>query len=172
MYHRRSIRLQGYDYTQNGAYFITICTHEKQCTFGHITDGQMQLNTWGDRVRLCWEEIGQHFPHTSTDAFVIMPNHVHGIIVIQNNDHEDITSHAPAQPRQFAKPVAGSLSTIIGAFKSAITKRINQTRKDRIPIWQGRYYEHIIRNDDDLQRIQAYIETNPQRWADDTLHRS
>jgi putative transposase len=81
-HHRRTIRLQGYDYSQVGAYFITICTHNRECLFGTITDGEMILNEYGRIVQQCWLEIPDHFPHAELDGFMVMPNHVHGIVVI------------------------------------------------------------------------------------------
>jgi REP element-mobilizing transposase RayT len=88
-HHRRSIRLKGYDYSQRGAYFVTLVTHGRQCLFGQIVDGKMQLNEGGEITHQCWMEIPKHYPHVSLDAFVIMPNHVHGIIIITENDVDD-----------------------------------------------------------------------------------
>ncbi|MBE7511262.1 MAG: transposase [Anaerolineales bacterium] len=180
-HHRRSIRLKHYDYAQNGAYFVTICTHERRCFFGTIRDGEMMVNAWGQIVIEEWEQTAILRPNVALDAFVVMPNHVHGIIVMVDDGrgmmHHAPTDHAPTQPpdhappkREFSKPIAQSLSTIIGTFKAAVTRRIN-----RLPnasghsIWQRNYYEHIIRNDDDLIRIREYIETNPSRWQQDSL---
>jgi hypothetical protein len=89
IHHRRSIRLKGYDYSQRGAYFVTLVTHGRQCLFGQIVDGKMQLNEGGEITNQCWMEIPKHYPHVSLDAFVIMPNHVHGIIIIAENDVDD-----------------------------------------------------------------------------------
>ena len=171
MYHRRSIRWQDYDYTGNGAYFITICTHAKNYLFGDITDGVMRLNEWGQIAKDCWTAIPEHFPTTSLDAFVVMPNHVHGIIII-NTDADQAAKPGPSsQPRQFAKPIPQSLSTIIGAFKSAATKRINLLGENTLsPIWQRNYHEHVIRDHERYEFIRAYIDTNPQRWAEDSLY--
>ncbi|MCS6804883.1 MAG: transposase [Blastocatellia bacterium] len=83
---RRSIRLKGYDYAQPGAYFITICTHDRACLFGDVVDGKMRLNAMGQMVQQCWQEIPCHFPHVELDAFVVMPNHIHGILVITDTN--------------------------------------------------------------------------------------
>lgn len=181
--HRRSIRLNDYDYTQNGAYFVTVCAHEKRCVFGHVVDGAMVVNAWGRVIQACWDEIPMHFPMVELDAFVVMPNHVHGIIVITDNggmasntiadNGRGMACHAPTNgpiKREFSKPIAGSLSTIVGALKSAVTKRINRhPNPPDYPIWQRNYYEHIIRTEELLNTIRAYVANNPAKWAEDKL---
>lgn len=173
IHHRRSIRLRGYDYTQNGAYFVTICAHERRPMFGRVVNGAMVVNEWGRVVQACWDEIPAHFRHVELDAFVVMPNHVHGIIVIANDGGRcrGVACHAPTTvKREFSKPIPESLPTIVGAFKSAATKHINRLLNlpDR-PIWQRNYYEHIIRNEKSLNQIRAYIANNPGKWAEDSL---
>jgi REP element-mobilizing transposase RayT len=163
---RRSIRLKGCDYSQAGAYFVTICTQDRECLFVDIGGGEMRLNDAGTTVRNIWHKIPEHFPHTDIDAFVAMPNHIHGIIVI-NSDGRGMACHAPTH-RQFAKPIAGSLSTVIGSFKSVVTRQINLIRHTPgYPVWQRNYYEHIIRDEQSLQKIREYINDNPAKWADD-----
>ncbi|MCX8051233.1 MAG: transposase [Chlorobi bacterium] len=169
---RRSIRLKGYDYTQPGAYFITIVTQDRTCLFGEVVDGEMRLNALGEIVRACWLGIPGHFPHAALDAFMVMPNHVHGIIVIADyvGARHAVPLHTvPLRQRErFGKPVAGSIPTIIRSFKSIVTKRINEHRKTPgVPVWQRNYYEHIIRSDESLNRIRQYIVENPLRWAFD-----
>ncbi|MCL6641864.1 MAG: transposase [Candidatus Bipolaricaulota bacterium] len=167
-HHRRNIRLKGYDYSQPGAYFITICTRERLCLFGEVVDGEMQLNEYGHIALECWKEIPLHFPQAELDAFVVMPNHVHGIIVIIDVDvgathASPLPLSSDARPRG---PQRQSVSSIVGSFKSAATKHINEYRgTPGAPVWQRNYYEHIIRNDESLHRIREYIETNPARWA-------
>ncbi len=176
-HHRRSIRLKGYDYTQPGAYFVTICTHNREPLFGRVVDGEMVLNAFGEIVWACWGEIPDHFPHVELDAFVVMPNHVHGIIWIV--DHPGAThaqnvgaTHAQnvgathALPLQGPRgPVSGSLGAIVGSFKSAVTRRINELRgTPGARVWQRNYYEHIIRNERALNAIRRYIVENPLRW--------
>jgi REP element-mobilizing transposase RayT len=182
MYNRRSIRLKDYDYTQAGAYFVTICAYQRRCVFGSVENGLMRPNTCGQIVQYEWEQTAVVRPHVELDAFVVMPNHIHGIIVI--TDHVDIAGdgrgmmhHAPTihiadQPpqRKFSKPIANSLSSIVGTFKAAVTRRINTLpgAPDH-PIWQRNYHEHIIRNQHALDHIRAYVAANPSQWAADSL---
>jgi len=161
---RRSIRLRGYDYTQLGAYFITICTYQGQCLFGHVLDGAMVFSDAARIVRACWDEISVHFPNVELDEFVIMPNHVHGIMLIVHRGRG--TACRGPTVESFGKPVPGSLATTIRSFKSAVTKRINQQRKTPGgSVWQRNYYEHVMRDEAALARIRDYIGTNPLRWA-------
>src|SRR6266536_1956512 len=118
---RKSPRLQGYDYRQNAAYFITICTHKRQHLFGEISSHNTELNTLGCIVQTSWEQIPSHFPIAELDAFVVMPNHIHGILVII-----DETKQVEYQYEQFSKPIARSLSTMMRSYKSAVTKQANQ----------------------------------------------
>ncbi len=278
-HHRRSIRLQGYDYTQSGAYFVTIVAEGRECLFGEIVDGEMHLNRAGRIVQREWERLPRRFPHVQLDAFVVMPNHIHGIIVIAESpnaagrgtaaytddspnhqsavppsgqgaaggfnadvpvgsavplrsndvvigrdtadhtdespnagrgtaDHTDeFLNHQPAVPlpitdtnvtvgsavplpitdtdvsvgsaapqhEQFGKPVPGSIPTIIRSFKSAVTQGVNfVNRTPGATIWQRNYYEHVVRRDASLERIQQYIVDNPENWDDDdeNLHKA
>jgi putative transposase len=184
--HRRSIRLPGANYAQPGAYFITICTQDKACVFGTISLGVMEVNTWGLVVKQCWESVLLHFPLATLDAFVVMPNHIHGIIVISDHatntsdtdskkasdDRRGMIYHALAydSERQFSKPIANSLSSIIGTFKAAVTRQIRQLESTNPFHWQRNYYEHIIRDEADLDRIRGYIKSNPERWKQDSLY--
>ncbi len=164
-HHRHSMRLQGFDYTQEGAYFVTACLQDRACLFGDISDGKMILNDAGLMAEKCWNEIPAHFPHIELDEFVVMPNHIHGIIVL--HDGRGTACRAPTAER-FGKPVAGSLSTVIRSFKSAVTKCFNESRNvSGHRIWQRNYYEHIIRDDASLNLIRQYIIENPSRWAED-----
>jgi len=179
---RRSIRLWEYDYRRDGAYFVTICTHARTPLFGSIVNAHVRLSDPGIWARDCWTAIPRHFPQVSLDRFIIMPDHVHGIIVIRNpGPHADrpitvgngpdvvgarhvVPLHAPTNIRgTFGKPIPGSLATIVGTFKSAVTRQMkNHGMTDRV--WQRNYYEHIIRDDGDLYAIRRYIVTNPERW--------
>jgi len=179
---RRSIRLKGYDYSQPGYYFVTICTKNRECLFGHIEGDAMLMNDAGLVLELAWNDIPNHYPNISLDAFIVMPNHVHGIIVINDNPnrrgkaclalHDDnipkgMAGHAPTE-REFGKPVRSSLSSIIGSFKSAVTKQINQARNTPgISIWQRNYYDHIIRDEISLKKTREYIIGNPLKWDND-----
>jgi len=169
IHNRRSIRLTHYDYTQAGTYFVTICTHERSCTLGTIADEEMILSAWGNVAQSCWDAIPSHFPIVELDAFVVMPNHVHGIIVIVDVDRRGMIYHAPTT-REFSKPIASSLSTIVGTFKAAVTRHIRRLpNPPDHPPWQRNYYEHIVRDDDDLSRIRQYIEHNVAKWQEDSL---
>ena len=167
--HRRSIRLKGYDYTQAGAYFVTICTKDRACLFGDVADSVMRLNQMGHIVRQCWLAIPEHFPHVLLDEFVVMPNHVHGIIVIMATHDVGATRASPLQddtPTRPRGPQRQSVASIVGSFKSAATKRINEHRgTPGAPVWQRDYFEHIIRNDESLNRTREYILNNPLQWA-------
>jgi putative transposase len=176
VHHRRSIRLPGYDYTSAGAYFVTICVRGGECLLGEVVDGEMQHNEWGQIAWDCWQAIPEHSPHVKLDVYVVMPNHVHGIIAItdpvgaQHTDPVGAQHAVPLQPsRTNVQP--GSLGAIVRSFKSAVTKRINELRDmPGTPFWQRNYWEHIIRDERSLNRIREYIENNPGRWAEDQLH--
>ncbi len=164
---RRSIRLKQYNYCQAGAYFVTTCTQNRRLLFGEITDGRMSLNQNGYIVQSCWEQIPQHFKFVETIDFVVMPNHIHGILFIK--DLDVVARHAVPLPQKkceaFAQPVPGSLATIIRSFKSAVTKRINlRTDPPDSSVWQRSFYEHIIRNEKELDHIRQYIQENPLKW--------
>ncbi|MCC5627067.1 transposase [Nostoc sphaeroides CHAB 2801] len=172
-HHRHSIRLKGHDYTQHGAYFITICTRGRQCLFGNVVNGEMQLNSLGNIALNCWQTIPAHFSHIELDTFVVMPNHIHGILIITDNPVGArhclaLNQHPERNTEKFGKPVRGSISTVIGSYKSVVSKRINiiwQTKGQSI--WQRNFYEHIGREEKSIDNIREYIVNNPQRWADD-----
>ncbi len=161
-HHRRSIRLKGYDYTQAGAYFITIVTYQREPLFGEIVNGGMQLSPMGQIAEEHWRAIPEHFPNVELGAYVVMPNHVHGIIII--NDGRGTIYRAPTE--QFQKPVTGSIPTIIRTYKASVTRRI-QKELNETAVWQRNYYEHIIRNDEEHNRIHLYIESNIDNWVND-----
>ena len=164
---RRSTRVPGYDYTSPGAYFVTVVAFQREMLFGKIENDEMRLNARGKIVSECWHEIPEHFPHVELGAFVVMPNHMHGIIVIVNDTRRGTIYRAPTDTTEkFGKPVPGSLPTIIRTFKAAVTCRIGRELNET-GIWQRNYYEHIIRDDRDWQRIHDYILANPTNWADD-----
>ena len=177
---RRSPRLQGYDYAQAGAYFVTICTHNRLERFGVIVDGMMQLNALGGIAEEEWFQTASLRPNVELDAFVVMPNHVHGIIVIHDTRDSVGTGRAlslqPSTPASSehtsaGKSVSGSLPAIVGAYKSAVTKRVNRIQNiSAFPLWQGRYHDHIIRNEADLNRIREYVVNNSARWQEDVFY--
>ena len=174
IHHRRSLRLQHFDYTSAGVYFITICTNQRACIFGHMAAGATQPSDAGKIILSVWDEIPVHYPNVKTDGFVVMPNHIHGIIGI----------NAPASPAipplvgtRFTLRVQGPLrgiapktiGEIVRAFKARCTHAINKSQSAQgISIWQRNYYEHIIRNENDLTAIREYITNNPLQWDLDT----
>jgi REP element-mobilizing transposase RayT len=203
VHHRPSIRLQGYDYAQGGAYFVTLCTFNRECLFGDVIDGELRLSDIGEIVEREWQQTPIVRPSVLLDVFVVMPNHVHGIIVLPDmggttRDRGDegatsqkatprghprvaptnITTHrvAPttAMPTRRVAPTGpapGSIGAVIGQFRSIATKRIRSTcRLPDLIVWQRNYYDHVIRNERDLDRIRQYIVNNPARWADDENH--
>ena len=162
---RRSIRLPRFDYTQQGAYFVTVCTRNRSCLFGEIVNGEMRLNDIGRVAHRMWEEIPTHFPQVGIDAWVVMPNHIHGVIVIAGPPVG--ATHASPLQRP-AGPPKRSIGAIVGSYKSAVSKRINAMRgTPGASVWQRNYYEHIIRNESALNRIRQYIADNPARWSED-----
>ena len=236
-YTTKSTRLKNHNYTQNGLYFVTICTQDKEYFFGEIKNGEMVLNDIGKIAHQFWQEIPQHFPFVNLDQFVVMPDHVHGILeinknalnectrrdealprlennqhqsannkcqdailqhqdaicqhqdaiwqhqdaiwqhqdIIKNQDVDSIRYQDEALPRLYMgeypqmseiSPKPCSLSVIIGAYKSIVSKIANK----QFPIgfhWQPRFFDHIIRNDETLNKIREYINKNPARWERD-----
>ena len=163
-HHRRSIRLKGFDYAQAGAYFVTVCTHNRACLFGDEVRGEIRLNGAGRLVQSVWGGLPDHYPYIDMDAFVIMPNHVHGIVWLKGSDNVGATG-AGLKP---APTVRHGLPEIVRAFKTFSARQINAMRSTfGISVWQRNYFEHIIRNDETLQLIRKYIADNPARWAED-----
>jgi putative transposase len=177
-HHRRSTRLKGYDYTQEGAYFITICTDRKQWLFGEIQNDVMLLNHYGQIASDCWTETPKHFPHVELDEFIIMPNHMHGIIVITASSSSVGVQHAApfvSLPSETITPQikGGSLPAIIRSYKSAVTHQINSLYHavgERF--WQRNYHDHIIRSEIELNHLRGYIINNPLSWSKDKYHTS
>ncbi|CAG1014573.1 hypothetical protein ANAEL_05017 [Anaerolineales bacterium] len=166
---RHSIRLKGYDYTQAGAYFVTIVTWQRECLFGEIVDGEMVLNEIGGIVREEWERTAFVRHNVELGEYVIMPNHIHGILVFVDDVVGATRRVAPTRTTPTKTTLqSGSLGAVMAQFKSIVTKRINglQNVTGR-PVWQRNYYERIIRNESEMDRITRYIESNPLRWADD-----
>ena len=160
IHHRRSIRLKDYDYRQAGDYFVTVCTQNRECLFGDVADGEMRLNEAGRMTIKTWIGLADRFPFVELDEFVVMPNHMHGIILI--------VGAGLALPNKGAASSAPTLGDVIRTFKSIAAININRLlERTGRPLWQRNYYEHIIRNEDDLNRIREYITNNPTRWAED-----
>ncbi len=180
-HNRRSMRFKGYDYSQSGAYFVTICTHQHQSLFGTIVGGEMVINSYGKVVGEEWFKSARIRSEIElfADEFVVMPNHIHGIIWIVKDPTVGATRGIVRATRRVALtsvsrpcgPKPGSIGAIIGQYKSAVTKRINQIRETHgEPIWQRNYHDRIIRDETELVNIRAYIADNPRRWSEDRYH--
>ena len=160
--HRKSVRLLHYDYSQAGAYFITICVKDREPLFGSVSEDAVNLSQFGHVVEEEWNKTAVIRNNVEIDEYVVMPNHFHGIVVLKDFERSD------SRKEHFGAPVAGSLSTIVRLFKQACTVHINKLRDTpHAPLWQRSYYEHIVRNDKDLQRVREYIVNNPLQWSID-----
>ncbi len=185
IHRRRSIRLAGHDYTEPGEYFVTIVTQERASLFGDIAGYEMQTNDAGRMIQETWEEIPAYYPRIDIDEFVVMPNHVHGIIVIEAEDGER-APRGSALPHTLGggkevnssevsrdSPIKLSLGDVVERFKSLATTRYAAGVRERGwprftgKLWQRNYHEHIVRNEYSLRLIRAYIEGNPAMWAFD-----
>ena len=205
-YRIASARLQHWDYRWSGAYFITICTQNREHFFGEIVDGKMQWSHVGIIANILWYQIPHHANNVELGKFIVMPNHIHGIVIINDNtdsgdvDSGDVdveTGHAlslrlrlqpssqppieqssnktPIQPptidqQRFQNIGKNSISSIVGSYKSAVTKHAN--RLGLVFQWQSRFHDHIIRDEQSFQKISEYIENNPTNWQDDKFHNS
>jgi len=138
---RKSPRLPAYDYAAMGAYFVTVCARNRACVFGAVVSDEMRLNRVGRIVEECWSAITMHFPAVRLDPFVVMPNHVHGIVWLPR------AGHAPPLP------------AVIGSFKSAASRAAGR------PLWQRSFYDRVIRDEEELRALRQYVAQNPLRWA-------
>lgn len=182
---KNSLRLTSWDYSRSGYYFITICTHDKAKLFGTISQGRMRLSAEGYIVRRCWRDLARHY-RCQLDAFIIMPDHIHGIIILKDNPHlradrlhkqgraDSVRAGLKPAPTLGAAPAlppaprrsAHPLSEIIRGFKTFSARRINSLQHSAgFPLWQRGYYDHIIRTEQALGNIRNYIRRNPQAAA-------
>jgi REP element-mobilizing transposase RayT len=188
IHHRYSIRLKGYDYSQAGRYFITICTQNRECLFGEIVGAEMNVNEYGKIVETEWLNLKIKYPNIELYEFVVMPNHFHGILQIvtvgagfarpdTNTDTDRAGNPCPnnnpcpnTNPDAYRagepRPYGPTLGNIVAYFKYKTTKQIDLPVK----LWQRNYYEHIIRNEQSYQNISCYIIRNPEKWQDDKFH--
>ncbi|AFZ27114.1 transposase [Cylindrospermum stagnale PCC 7417] len=171
-FYRRSLRLRGYDYSQAGAYFITICTNKRKCLFGNIANNEVNLNELGNIVLDFWYSLPSKYPNIELDEFIIMPNHLHGIIVITDletiykSHSQQLTNVGTIHELSLRERRNILLPKVIGYFKMNAAKAINQKiSASGTSLWQGNYYEHIVRNESELERIRQYIVNNPLKWA-------
>ena len=165
IHHRRSIRLKNYNYSQNGAYFITLCTHNRKCLFGEIKNDVMLLNNFGNIVQNEWIRSFVIRKEILIDEFVIMPNHFHGIVFVRHQTQPQSECLA-----RISGPRNKSISALVAGFKSVVTTKINQKRQTPFqPVWQRNYHEHIIRSEKSLHFIREYTKNNPYSWQKDSL---
>jgi len=185
IHQRRSIRLDGYDYSQDGWYSVTMCALGHKCLFGKFADGQIQLYEYGRIIDKCWKWLAEQYDYVHLDRYVVMPNHLHGIIIIRRGGSriapyvdknrflggsriygscEGGSRTAPTENTRKFKP----LSRLVGAFKTVSTKQINIIRNTPgRKLWQRNYFEHIIRSEEELNHIRQYIVDNPANWQTD-----
>jgi putative transposase len=182
IHHRRSIRIPGYDYSQEGWYFITICAQNRKNMFGEIINGQMRLNSAGLMVKIWWDKVTSKFSTVQTDEHIVMPNHFHGIINIVvgatsygRSDHDIVDDKLTQTHNQSGQShrIAPTLGQIVNWFKTMTTNQyIQGVKQNAWPsfhgrLWQRNYYEHIIRNETELKRFRCYIADNPANWQTD-----
>jgi len=172
-YRSASARASWWNYGLDAAYFITICTGDRRYYFGKVINSKMMLSQTGIVANSCWHEIMNHAKNVELGEFVVMPNHVHGIVILKDNfefAESPVFKLAPHRfhPR-FQNPGKNTLSSIIGSYKSAVTKHTR--RLGRTFAWQSRFHDHIIRNVDEYQRISTYIRNNPHNWQKDKFSR-
>jgi REP element-mobilizing transposase RayT len=198
LHKRQSTRLKGYDYSKEGNYFLTICCQDKECLFGDVVNGKMILNNIGEVVNECWLKIPNHFPKVKLKEYVIMPNHIHGIIELINDEksvsnntavenlrvinlkaeNEQLLNSIPIKnsiiQNNFQKCTPRSIGSIIKGFKIGVTKWIRDKNNFEPilieSIWQRNYHEHIIRDNREYEKIVKYIINNPSKWEIDKLH--
>ncbi|HLW49921.1 MAG TPA: transposase [Sphingobacteriaceae bacterium] len=190
-YRNESIRLQGWDYGRAGRYFITICTKDREHFFGEINKGRMQVSPAGAIAHVLWYEIKNHSKNVELGEFVVMPNHVHGVLILDGGcgdivggdggeladggggggggggDGGDVACNVPTVPTEMAaiSPKPNTIASIVRSYKSAVTKYCNRLGLDFA--WQSRFYDHIIRNEESFRRISDYIKNNPRNWKED-----
>jgi len=158
---RRSLRLPGYDYSNEGTYFVTICTHNRRCVLGEIIDGSFRANAEDNIVKECWYELPYHYAGLALDAFGVMPNHVHGVLAFLDDVGAGLKPALAGKPRR-------NLAEVVRAFKTFSSRRVNGLRGTRgVAVWQRGYYEHIVRGEKGLSEIRRYIADNPKNWEMD-----
>lgn len=165
---RRSVRLKDYDYSSGGAYFVTICTHRRMSIFGSVKDGDVLLSWIGVIVEEEWLRAPDYRPEVSLDEYVIMPNHMHGILVLTGGQvgQDRVGAHRDAPLRRPER----SLGLIVANFKGAVTRRVWRVSGSEEPVWQRNYYERVIRDEEELGRLRVYISENPLKWEEDEYY--
>jgi putative transposase len=170
---RRSIRLRSMDYSQPGAYFVTICSFQKQSIFGTVESGRVRLSPVGEIARACWVDIPNHFPGVKVDTFIVMPNHMHGILAIEQRARRAVPLRNDERLEAFREPVPGSVPTMVRSYKSSVTKLVRDSVGDRaMQVWQSNYFERVLRNGEEFSNASRYILENPAMWHLDTNYPS
>ncbi|NEZ60705.1 transposase [Adonisia turfae] len=174
-----SMRLPQRDYRRAGGYFLTLCTKKRECFFGDVVDGVMEFSAIGHMAKRCWQEIPDHCENVRIDEYVVMPNHLHGILIIERRLDNPLveTFHGRSlqegsslsQKMSAISPKRGSLGAIVRSYKSSVTRWCRQNGYSRFA-WQSRFYEHIIRADRSIDYIRRYIVKNPSNWGRDRNH--
>lgn len=171
IHHRKSIRTKGHDYSQTGFYFVTICTHARLHLFGNINNGIMKLNAAGEIANTCWLAIPEHFPNVVLHAYIIMPDHIHGIIELTNEPGSGSKNFSPLKPSTLITPFKSpsrTIGSIVRGFKIGVTKWFRQNHPAKFPpkqpVWQRNYHDRIIQNEKSFNRITKYIINNPGKW--------
>ncbi len=175
-YRTDSVRLKNWDYSSDGAYFITICTQDREHFFGNVVDGQMILSEIGQIADKFWKQIPDHFPFVILDEFMVMPNHMHGILFIDKNNDKNVETPKLGvstgtiknkNPHHNPQWKSGCLGSTINQYKRICTIHIKTKNLDPNFAWQPRFYDHIIRDEKSLNRIREYIQMNPKNWETD-----
>ena len=183
MKERKHLRLKNWDYSKDGIYSVTICCHNKQKFFGNICDGQISLSEIGEISSKYWLEIPQHFSHVKLDEFVVMPNHIHGILILDCSlvgtrhgvslhssiDDKVGSCHGMTLQSQFSRPIKNSVSVIINQYKSSVKRWCNKHGHCNFQ-WQSRFYDQILKNEIAIDNIREYIHNNPRNWKEDELY--
>jgi putative transposase len=179
IHHRRSIRLPGYDYSEEGWYFVTVCVQNRLCLLGDITENRMQLYEAGLMIEVWWRKLGGKFPNVQTDEYVVMPNHFHGIVSVGaapcGRPDADVPKNEGVVPQESGQPhgVAPTIGDIVSWFKTMTTNHYIRGVKQGgwepffKKLWQRNYYEHVIRNEKELNHFRQYIANNPANWQTD-----
>ena len=189
---RKRLRLSGWDYSSEGVYFITICCEGRHSFFGKIEDNKMVLSEIGLIASKYWVELPNHFPHVKLDEFIVMPNHIHGLLILDYSllrPRHGVALHPPSHHNvgschgmtlhskqgsnqninQFSKPIKNSVSVIINQYKSSVKRWCNQNGSDRFR-WQSRFYDQVLHNENSVDIIREYIHNNPKKWSGDELY--
>jgi REP element-mobilizing transposase RayT len=164
MRERKHIRLRNYDYSRSGYYFVTVCTQRRKEWFGKGRDGEIDLNIFGKIVGDLWTEIPEHFPYVGIDKFAVMPNHVHGILIIEQDLVGNAYMRSLQQNSLRQNRTKMSLSKVVQQYKASVTRRINSLETDIRFAWQKSFYDHIVRSEKSLDLIREYIQNNPLKW--------